>query len=153
MAWFQSSMPSLTMMVIWHQWMVFVTSVCYQTLFGRSYGTLRHVLVWGGWKVAFQPIVQMQFSYFSMKSFDDESSAEGQRTRDQRTTSSTSIFGRLRKIRFFKEKLNAIDSLVQCVKSFAEGYCHETISWVRKNVLKRATLCLKAGGGYFQYLL
>ena len=124
MAWLQCSMPSLTIMVIWHQWIVLVTSVCYKTLFDRSCGTLRHVLFCGGCKMALQPNVQMQFSHFSMRSFEVESSAEEQRTRGQHTlrtlTSSTSIFGRIRKIRIFKEKLNSIDSLLQWVKSFAE---------------------------------
>ena len=45
-----------------------------------------------------------------------------------------------KKIMIFKEKLNSIDSLVQCVKSFAEGYTQETISRVSKNVVKRATV-------------
>ena len=58
-----------------------------------------------------------------------------------------------KKIMIFKEKPNSIDSLVQCVKSFAEGYSQETISRVSKNVLKHATLCLEAGGDHFQHLL
>ena len=49
----------------------------------------------------------------------------------------------------FEEKTNSIDSLVQCVKSFAEGYSQETISRVSKNVIKSATLCLKAAGKIF----
>lgn len=53
----------------------------------------------------------------------------------------------------FKEKPDSIDSLVQCVKSFAEGYSKETIRRVSKNVLKRVTLCLESGGGHFQHLL
>ena len=124
MAWFQSSMPSLTIMVIWHQWMVLVTSVCYKTLFDRSCDTLRHVLFCGGCKMALQSIIQMNFSHFSIRSFEAESSAKEQRTRGQRTvltsTSSTSIFGRLRKIKTFKKKPNSIDSLVRWVKSFTE---------------------------------
>ena len=58
-----------------------------------------------------------------------------------------------KKIMIIKEKPNSIDSLVQSVKIFAEGYCQETISRVSKNVLKCATLCLKAGGDHFQQLL
>ena len=58
-----------------------------------------------------------------------------------------------KKIMIFKEKPNSIDSLVQCVKSFAEWYSHETISRVNKNILKRATLCLEAGGDNIQHLL
>ena len=54
-----------------------VTSVCYKTLFDRSCGTLRHVLFCDGCKMALQPNVQnMQFSHFSMRSFEVESSAE-----------------------------------------------------------------------------
>ena len=53
----------------------------------------------------------------------------------------------------FKEKPDSMDSLVQCVTSFAEGYCKETIRRVSRNVLKRATLCLEAEGGHFQHLL
>ena len=58
-----------------------------------------------------------------------------------------------KKILIFKEKLNSIDSLVQCVKIFVEGCSQETIRRVSKNVLERTTLCLKAGGGNFQHLL
>ena len=45
-----------------------------------------------------------------------------------------------KKIMIFKEKPNSINSLVQSVKIFAEGYSQETNSRVSKNVLKRATL-------------
>ena len=49
-------------------------------------------------RMTLQPIVQMQFSHFSMRSFEAESSAERQQTRGQRTVrtsaSSTSIFER-----------------------------------------------------------
>ena len=63
-----------------------VTSVCYKALFDRSGGTLRHVLFCDGCKMALQPNVQnMQFSHFSMRSFEVESSAEEQRTRGQHT--------------------------------------------------------------------
>ena len=58
MVWIQSSMPFLTMMVIWHQWMVLVTSVCFKTLFGRSCCTLRHVILCDGCKMVLQPIVK-----------------------------------------------------------------------------------------------
>ena len=75
-------------------------------------------------KIALQPNVQIQFSHFSMRNFEAEFSAEEQRTRGQHTlrtlTSSTSIFGRIRKIWIFKEKLNSIDLLLQWVKSFTE---------------------------------
>ena len=54
-----------------------------------------------------------------------------------------------KKIMIFKEKPYSIDSLVQYVKSFAEGYSPETIMRVSKNVLKRPTLCLEAGLAIF----
>ena len=47
----------------------------------------------------------------------------------------------------------SIGSLVECVKEFAEGYSENTIRNVRKTVLKRARLCLQAGGGHFHHLL
>ena len=49
----------------------------------------------------------------------------------------------------YEEKPNSIDSLVQCVKSFADDYSQETISRVSKNILKCAALCLKAGVAIF----
>ena len=45
------------------------------------------------------------------------------------------------------EKPDSMDSLIQCAHPFAEGYNQETIKNVCKNVLKRASLCLKVGGG------
>ena len=56
-------------------------------------------------------------------------------------------------IRVYMEKPDSIDSLIQCVQTFAEGYNQETIENVCKNVLKRASLCLKFGRGHFQQLL
>ena len=53
----------------------------------------------------------------------------------------------------YKEKPDSMESLIQCVQTFAEGYTHETIKNVCKNVLKRASLCLELGGGHFQHLL
>ena len=53
----------------------------------------------------------------------------------------------------FKVKPASIDSLVECVKSFTEGYSQETIIKTSKNVLKRARLCLESGGGHFQQFL
>jgi hypothetical protein len=53
----------------------------------------------------------------------------------------------------YKEKTDSIDSLVRCVTNFAEGYSQETIKKVCKNVMKRATFCLQAGGDHFQHLL
>ena len=53
----------------------------------------------------------------------------------------------------YKEKPDSMESLIQCVQTFAEGYTQETIKNVCKNVLKRASLCLELGGGHFQHLL
>ena len=53
----------------------------------------------------------------------------------------------------FAEKPSSINSLVQCVKDFAEDYSEETVKNVCKNVLKRARLCIQAGGGHFQQLM
>ena len=53
----------------------------------------------------------------------------------------------------YMEKPDTIESLIQCVQTFAEGYSQETIKNVCKNVLKRVSLCLKVGGGHFQQLL
>ncbi|QQP58203.1 Hypothetical protein FKW44_003444, partial [Caligus rogercresseyi] len=48
--------------------------------------------------------------------------------------------------RVYKEKPDPIESLIQCVQTFAEGYRQETIKNVCKNVLKRASFCFQAGG-------
>ena len=147
MAWFQSSMSSLTMMAIWHQWMMVVTSVCYKTLFGHSCGTLRHFLLCGGCKMALHHIAEMQFSHLSTKSFEAESFAEGQRTRGQRTVRTSSpptfIFGRQRKIRFLRKKLTG--STLWCnVWKVSPKNKSMRIRRSSKNVLKRAKLCLKS---------
>ena len=81
--------------------------------------------------MALQLIVQIQLPHLSMRSFEAESSAEGQQTRGHLTvftsTTLTSIFWAVAHNQVFKEKPNSIDSLVQCVKSFAEGYSHKKI--------------------------
>ena len=53
----------------------------------------------------------------------------------------------------YKEKPQSIELLVQCVKQFASSYDPATLRRVSQNVLKRARLCLQAGGGHFQHLL
>jgi len=53
----------------------------------------------------------------------------------------------------FKEKLDSIDSLVQYVICFAEGYSRDTNSKISRNVIERATLCLEAGSSHFQHIL
>ena len=53
----------------------------------------------------------------------------------------------------YSVKPASIGSLVECVKEFAEGYSENTIRNVCNTVLKRARLCLQAGGGHFQHLL
>jgi len=53
----------------------------------------------------------------------------------------------------FAEKTGSINSLVQCIEGFAEDCSEETIKNVCKNVLKRARLCIQAGGGHFQQLM
>ena len=55
--------------------------------------------------------------------------------------------------RVYIEKPDSIETLIQCVHPFAERYSQETIKNVCKNLLKRAQLCLKVGGGHFQQLL
>ena len=51
------------------------------------------------------------------------------------------------------QKPRNIEELVQCVQDFAGAYDQGTIKRVAANVLKRARLCLQAGGGHFQQLL
>lgn len=53
----------------------------------------------------------------------------------------------------YEEKPQSIQDLVNCVKHFSANYDTTTIEKVTKNVLKRARLCLEAGGGHFQHLL
>ena len=45
----------------------------------------------------------------------------------------------------------SIGSLVECVEEFAEGYSENTIRNVCNTVLKRARLCLQAGGGQWAF--
>lgn len=49
----------------------------------------------------------------------------------------------------YREQPESIESLIQCVKTFAAT----TIRKVADNVLKRAELCLTNNGGHFQHLL
>lgn len=53
----------------------------------------------------------------------------------------------------YSQKPESIDSLIECVRGFAESYNEDTIRRVAGNVLKRARLCLRADGGHFQHLL
>ena len=53
----------------------------------------------------------------------------------------------------YREQPESIESLVQCVKRFAETREASTIERVAENVLKRAKMCLEANGGHFQHLL
>ena len=53
----------------------------------------------------------------------------------------------------YRQKPQNIEELVQCVQDFATACDQRTIKKVAANVLKRARLCLQAGGGHFQHLL
>ena len=53
----------------------------------------------------------------------------------------------------YKKKPQSIELLVQCIKQFASSYDPATLRRVSQNVLKRARLCLQAGGGHFQHIL
>ena len=152
MAWFQSSMLSWTIMVIWHQWMVLVTSVCYKTLFDRSCGTLRHVRFSNPFHQFNSRIYQWEVSRPSPQLKGSETAHSAHCT-VQTSTSLTSIFERLRKIRIFKEILTRSTHWCNVWKVSLKGYSQETISRVSKNVLKHATLCLEAGGDHFQHIL
>ena len=98
MTWFRSAMPSLTIMVIWHQ------------------------------ADAVRAFLNEKFQSWVLS----------QRTANPRLAHSTDF--------------NHLDLLVQCMKSFAEGYSQETISRVSKNVLKPASNALP-GGYHFQHFL
>ena len=52
-----------------------------------------------------------------------------------------------------REEPESIESLVQCVKRFAETYEASAIERGAKNVLKRAKMYLEANGGHLQRLL
>ena len=53
----------------------------------------------------------------------------------------------------YQEYPEAIQSLIDCVKSFAAWYDSSVIERIAANVVKRAKLCLDANGGHFQHLL
>ena len=53
----------------------------------------------------------------------------------------------------YRKKPEDIESLIECVKTFAASYCSMTIRKVSTNVLKRAQLCVREQGGHFQHLL
>ena len=87
-----------------------------------------------------------------MKSSEAESSAEGRNIRPAHSPDLNPLdfnFWAAAQTRIHMEKPNSIESLIQCVQTFAEGYSQETIKNVCKNVLKRASLCLNFGGDYF----
>ena len=53
----------------------------------------------------------------------------------------------------YQEHSETIESMIDCVKSFAARYDSSVIERVAANVVKRAKLCLDANGGHFQHLL
>ena len=62
-------------------------------------------------------------------------------------------FWRVAQQQVYQEHPETIESLIDCVKSFAARYDSSVIEWVAANVVKRAKLCLAANGGHFQHLL
>ena len=53
----------------------------------------------------------------------------------------------------YKKRPETVESLIECVKTFAAGYDRSVLNSVAANVLKRAKLCLDFNGGHFQHLL
>ena len=54
----------------------------------------------------------------------------------------------------YREQQESIESLIQCVKRFAETYEASAIERGAENVLKRANMCLEANNrGHLQHLL
>ena len=62
-------------------------------------------------------------------------------------------FGGMAQQQVYQEHPKTIESLIDCVKSFAARYDSSVIERVAANVVKRAKLCLDANGGHFQHLL
>ena len=53
----------------------------------------------------------------------------------------------------YTKKPETIEALVECVRHFAAAYDPDAIRRLANNVLKRAELCQRVGGGHFQHLL
>ena len=147
MARFQSSMPSLTIMVIWHQWMVPVTSVSYKTLFDRSCGTLRQVffVVDARWNSnplykCSSRISQWEVSRLSPQLKNSEPAIS---TQYELQPPRLLFLGVCAKSRFSRKNLTRSTHCCNGWKVSPKGSRQQTISRVSKNVLKVATLCLE----------